>query len=214
MTTVIHTDGSCHGNPGPGGWAAIILTEKGENCTLRGAVPETTNNRMELTAVIYGLRQLGKMPWVQDGGVEIHTDSKYVCDAFQQDWVGNWRRNGWRTAKKQSVLNRELWEELIPLVEQHRPSWHWVKGHSGDHWNELCDQMANQEADQAMNPAPAGDPDTSEQPVPDRRDTPGPTGDSDYDRGWRDGYEAARQEMLQSLQVLQSLQSLQSLEAR
>ena len=149
MTVHIHTDGSCHDNPGPGGWAAVILTESGENCTLKGGSPETTNNIMELTAVIRGLRNLDNMPWTKGSGILIHTDSQHIVNALTNGWTANWRKNGWRTANRKPVANRELWEELIPLVEMHSPEWVWVKGHSGEYWNELCGQIANEEAGQA-----------------------------------------------------------------
>ena len=223
MTVHIHTDGSCHGNPGPGGWAAIILTPTGANLTLRDGASETTNNRMELTAVIRALQALENMPWAAGEEVVVHTDSRYVCNAFQQDWVGNWQRNGWRTAKKQPVLNQDLWEELIPLVKQHSPEWVWVKGHSGDHWNELCDQIANEEAEQAVRQAVQPETTTPQAVQPEwnmydrffgKAATREPTEEDEpevpeeapgsYNRGWQDGYEAARQEFMQALQSMGS----------
>ena len=159
MTVQIHTDGSCHGNPGPGGWAAIILTDDGQNRTIKGGKAFTTNNERELTAAIMGLRALEEKPWTQGHPVVVHTDSKYVSDAFLQGWIANWQGNGWRTAKKQPVANRELWEQLIPLAAEDSVIWQWVKGHSGDYWNELCDQVANEQADIAGQDIPmlAGD---------------------------------------------------------
>ena len=145
----IHTDGSCHGNPGPGGWAAIILNPLGMNMTLRGRSPETTNNRMELTAATKGLQALDSLPEARGLPIVLHSDSKYVIDAFNQGWIANWQRNGSRNAKRQEVANRELWEEVLPLTEGRKITCQWVRGHSGDHFNELCDRIANEEADLA-----------------------------------------------------------------
>ena len=198
MTVHIHTDGSCHGNPGPGGWAAIILTETGSNRTLRDGDRNTTNNRMELTAAIRGLQGLEDMTWAHEQGIVVHTDSKYVCNAFQQDWITNWQRNGWRNARKQPVANRDLWEQLIPLAEQRRVKWVWVKGHSGDHWNEIADRIANEEAEQA----------TQGEIIPLEDDTCDDLGNGPeeapgaYDHGWRDGYEAARKEFMEVIRSM------------
>lgn len=253
MTTHIHTDGSCHGNPGPGGWAAVIITGTGDNCTLRGGSPETTNNIMELTAVIRGLRQLDDMPWTRGEKVAVHTDSQYIVKAFNDRWIPNWQRNGWRTAKTQPVANRDLWEELIPLANQHNPEWVWVKGHSGDHWNEVCDRIANEEAGRAAEAGQAGEGlfsealaskdlnlfddffgqaatrraeaqamamisqqeqerdqllDAAARQAAEEGPEEGPEDDGPeeapgaYNRGWRDGYEAARREMTEVLQSL------------
>ena len=196
MTVQMHTDGSCHGNPGPGGWAAIILTDDGQNRTTTGGKAFTTNNEMELIPAIMGLRALEEMSWTQGHPVVVHTDSKYVSDAFLQGWIANWQRNGWGTAKKQPVANRELWEQIIPLVAEHSVTWQWVKGHSGDCWNELCDQVANEQADMATGqdlPELAGDM-TCAGEAEAREQEP-----RTYDQGWRDGYEAARKELIQSM---------------
>ena len=145
----IHTDGSCQGNPGPGGWAAIIEIPDWMNATLRGGDPQTTNNRMELTAAIEGLRKLERIIGASEEPVVLRSDSKYLCDAFNQGWIENWHRNGWRTAKKEPVKNRDLWVELEALTRGKQITWSWVKGHNGDHFNELCDRIANEEAEAA-----------------------------------------------------------------
>ena len=145
----IHTDGSCQGNPGPGGWAAIIEIPDWMNATLRGGDPQTTNNRMEMTAAIEGLRKLERIAGAPEEPVVLRSDSKYLCDAFNQGWIENWHRNGWRTAKKEPVKNRDLWEELEKLASGKKIAWTWVKGHSGDHFNELCDRIAKEEAEAA-----------------------------------------------------------------
>ena len=149
QSITIHTDGSCHGNPGPGGWAAIIEILDWKNTTLRGGAPETTNNRMELTAAIEGLRALAQILGASEDPVVLRSDSKYLCDAFNQDWILNWKCNGWRTAKKGPVKNRDLWEELEALTRGKQITWSWVKGHNGDYFNELCDRIANEEAEAA-----------------------------------------------------------------
>lgn len=139
----ITTDGACLGNPGPGGWAAL-LDYSGKEKMLSGGEPETTNNRMELMAVIKGLSAL------KEGcTVSIVTDSKYVMDAFEQDWISGWLARGWKTSAKKPVKNQDLWEELIAEVERHRVSWTWVKGHSGHPENERVDAAAQDAAQQA-----------------------------------------------------------------
>ncbi|MGI9292338.1 MAG: ribonuclease HI [Pseudomonadales bacterium] len=133
----IFTDGACRGNPGPGGWGALLrfgATEK----TLFGGEPSTTNNRMELRAAIEALRSLTKPCEVQ-----LTTDSQYVRKGITE-WLANWKRNGWRTANKKAVKNAELWQQLDEAVQQHEVHWHWVKGHSGHRENEIADQLANQ----------------------------------------------------------------------
>lgn len=131
----ICTDGACSGNPGPGGWAAI-LSHGQHTKSLSGADPETTNNRMELRAVIEGLRAL-KQPCE----VVLVTDSRYVHDGIQK-WLPNWKRKGWVTAGKDPVKNRDLWEELDALASRHAVKWVWVRGHSGNPENEACDALA------------------------------------------------------------------------
>jgi ribonuclease HI len=132
----LHTDGSCFINPGPGGWAAILVYGEHER-ELSGGDPETTNNRMELLAVIEGLRAL-KEPC----RVTVYSDSQYVVKAFADDWIAGWKRRGWKNAKKEPVLNRELWEILIEEVERHQVEWVWVQGHAGDAYNERCHELA------------------------------------------------------------------------
>ena len=131
----LFTDGACSGNPGPGGWAAI-LQYNGHEKELSGE-PETTNNRMELTAVIEGLSAL-KEPCV----VDLVSDSKYVIDSIQKGWVYSWKKNGWRKADKKPALNVDLWEKLLGLLEVHQVNFIWIKGHDGHPENERCDKLA------------------------------------------------------------------------
>ena len=132
----IYTDGACSGNPGPGGWGAI-LEWNGREKELSGGERETTNNRMELSGVIFALSAL-KEPCA----VDLYTDSKYVFDAVDKGWVYTWRKNGWRKADKKPALNVDLWERLLPLLEAHRVTWHWVKGHAENEKNNRCDALA------------------------------------------------------------------------
>ena len=132
----LFTDGACSGNPGKGGWGAILRYE-GHEKELCGGEMETTNNRMELTAVIRGLAAL-KEPCQ----VRLTSDSKYVIDAIDKGWVYVWQRNGWRKADKKPALNVDLWEQLLPLLETHQIELVWVKGHQGHPENERCDRMA------------------------------------------------------------------------
>ncbi len=132
----VFSDGACSGNPGPGGWGSI-LRFKGIEKELSGGEPETTNNRMELLAVINALESL-KEPCK----VKITTDSKYVCDAFLKNWLTSWLNNGWKTANKKPVKNKELWERLLNLSKKHELSWFWIKGHAGHPENERCDKLA------------------------------------------------------------------------
>lgn len=135
-TVTLYTDGACSGNPGPGGWAAI-LSWGGHELELSGGAPATTNNRMELTAVLEGLRRL-KEPCI----VELFSDSKYVIDAISKGWAKGWRNRGWVKADKKPALNADLWEQLLPLAERHRLRCHWVRGHADNPLNERCDQLA------------------------------------------------------------------------
>jgi ribonuclease HI len=132
----LFTDGACSGNPGPGGWGAILRYGDKEK-ELCGGEKETTNNRMELTAVIEALGAL-KEPCI----VKLTTDSKYVCDAILNGWVYSWQKNGWKKADKKPALNVDLWEKLLPLLERHEVKFNWVKGHNGHKENERCDQLA------------------------------------------------------------------------
>ena len=132
---VIHTDGACSGNPGPGGWGAI-LSFGDRTKELMGGEAHTTNNRMELMAAIVALEAL-KRPCA----VDIHTDSQYLRNGIMT-WINNWKRNGWRTADKKPVKNVDLWKRLDEALGQHDVSWHWVKGHAGHAMNERADQLA------------------------------------------------------------------------
>ncbi len=132
----IFTDGACKGNPGPGGWGAL-LRFKGIEKRLHGGEPHTTNNRMELQAAIEGLKSL-KRPCQ----VILTTDSSYVKDGIQK-WMANWKKNGWKTASKKPVKNADLWQQLDLLSARHQVQWAWVKGHSGHRENEIADELAN-----------------------------------------------------------------------
>ena len=132
----IYTDGACKGNPGPGGWGVLLRYGQHEK-QLFGGEAETTNNRMELTAVIRGLQGLKRA-----SRVRIVTDSQYVKNGITQ-WIHNWKRNGWRTAAKKPVKNADLWQQLDGEVAKHEIEWRWVKGHSGHPENELVDELAN-----------------------------------------------------------------------
>lgn len=138
-SVMLYTDGACLGNPGPGGWAAILRYGSHEK-ELTGGADDTTNNQMELMAVISGLEAL-KRP----SQIHIVTDSRYVMDGIQK-WMANWKRNGWRTAAKKPVKNVEYWQRLDAALTGHQPSWEWVKGHAGHPENERCDQLASAEA--------------------------------------------------------------------
>ena len=134
---VIHTDGACSGNPGPGGWGAI-LDYNGTRKELFGGAPETTNNRLEMQAAIEALNAL-KRPCA----VEMHVDSNYVKDGITK-WIFGWKKNGWKTADKKPVKNVELWQALDEAIKRHEISWHWVKGHDGNPDNERADELARQ----------------------------------------------------------------------
>ncbi len=136
QTVTIYTDGACSGNPGPGGWGAI-LQYKGVEKELSGGEAETTNNRMELTAVISALQCLKK-----SCVVELYSDSKYVIDALSLGWADSWRAKGWRKADKKPALNPDLWETLLSLVAKHDVHYHWVKGHAENEYNNRCDALA------------------------------------------------------------------------
>ena len=135
-TVTLYTDGACSGNPGPGGWGAI-LEYQGKEKELCGGERETTNNRMELTAVIRGLQALK-----ESCIVELYSDSKYVIDGLSKGWAESWRAKGWRKADKKPALNPDLWGELLDLVAKHEVRYHWVKGHGDNPKNNRCDQMA------------------------------------------------------------------------
>jgi ribonuclease HI len=139
-TVVIYTDGACRGNPGPGGWAALLRMGDHER-EISGAEPHTTNNRMELTAVIRALQALKRPVRAQ-----IYTDSEYVRRGITE-WVAAWKTRGWRTADRKPVKNQDLWQQLDELVRNHRIEWHWVPGHAGVPDNERVDQLANSAID-------------------------------------------------------------------
>ena len=132
----IYTDGACSGNPGPGGWGAILMYKENEK-EISGGKKDTTNNVMELTAVIEGLKLL-KYP----GEVDLYSDSAYVVNAFEQGWIYNWVKNNWKTAGKDPVKNQELWKELYDLTKTHKVKFHKVKGHSDNEFNNRCDELA------------------------------------------------------------------------
>ena len=140
-TVTLYTDGACSGNPGPGGWGAI-LEFMGHEKELSGGEINTTNNRMELTAVIEGLKAL-KEPCT----VELYSDSKYVIDALEKGWAWGWKKKGWIKSDKKPALNVDLWEQLLPLLEKHEVNFVWVKGHAGHPENERCDRLAVMERD-------------------------------------------------------------------
>ena len=135
-TVTLYTDGACSGNPGPGGWGAILKYGAHEK-ELSGGAADTTNNRMELTAVIEGLSILK-----ESCEVELYSDSKYVIDALSKGWVYSWQKNGWRKADKKPALNVDLWEKLLALLERHTLHYHWVKGHAENEYNNRCDALA------------------------------------------------------------------------
>ena len=135
-TITIYTDGACSGNPGPGGWGAI-LEWQGHQKELSGGETQTTNNRMELTAVIEGLKKL-KEPCI----VELYSDSKYVIDALSKGWAWGWKKKGWVKSDKKPALNPDLWDVLLALVQTHEVHYHWVKGHADNVYNNRCDAMA------------------------------------------------------------------------
>lgn len=141
MNVEIFTDGACRGNPGPGGWGALLRYNDTEK-KLYGAEQETTNNRMELMAAIMALEAL-----TRKCHVALTTDSKYVKNGITE-WIGNWKKRNWKTAARKPVKNVDLWQRLDDVVQQHDVTWHWVKGHTGHPENELADQLANQAIDE------------------------------------------------------------------
>ena len=139
-TVTLYTDGACSGNPGPGGWGAI-LEYNGYEKELSGGENPTTNNRMELTAVIRGLQAL-KEPCI----VELYSDSKYVIDALEKGWAAGWKKKGWIKSDKKPALNPDLWAVLLSLTERHTLHYHWVKGHADNPKNNRCDELAVEES--------------------------------------------------------------------
>ena len=141
----IFTDGACKGNPGPGGWGAVIRYGKHEK-EISGGDPDTTNNRMELSATIQALKIL-----IEPCEVKLHTDSRYVIDGITK-WIHGWQRNGWKNASKQPVSNIDLWHDLIEATARHQVEWIWVKGHNGHPENERADRLASDAADAIAKP--------------------------------------------------------------
>lgn len=141
---ILYTDGGCHGNPGPGAWAFVLYRPSGPEDTVRlfGAEENTTNNRMELSAVIEGLEYI-RLNGGCEAGVVCRTDSRYVQQGITS-WISTWKRNGWRTASKKAVKNQDLWRRLDALVSELAPSWEWVEGHAGEPGNEECDALVQQ----------------------------------------------------------------------
>ena len=137
---IIYTDGACSGNPGPGGWGAI-LEWRGQEKEISGGAASTTNNRMELTAVIEALSLLK-----ESCAVELYSDSKYVIDALEKGWARSWQKRGWVKSDKKPALNPDLWEQLLALTDRHQVHCHWVKGHAANEKNNRCDQMAVEES--------------------------------------------------------------------
>ena len=140
----IYTDGACSGNPGPGGWAAILFYEGETDITgepavdqLDGGARHTTNNQMEMTAALEALEALEA-----SSRVRLHTDSAYLSNAFNKGWLENWQKNGWKTASKKPVKNKGLWQKLLRAAERHEVEWIWVKGHADNEYNILADEMA------------------------------------------------------------------------
>ena len=134
---IIYTDGACSGNPGPGGWGAILMY-KGQKKEISGGNKQATNNIMEVTAVIEALKCLK----VEKGEVQIYSDSAYTVNAFKQGWIYNWMKNGWKTANGAAVKNKELWQELYNLTQKHKVEFIKVKGHANNEFNNRCDEMA------------------------------------------------------------------------
>ena len=142
-TLVVYTDGGCSGNPGPGGWACVIIDGEAEKA-LSGGEKSTTNNRMELTAAIAALSALAQNPQYRGRLVHVFCDSQYVKNGITS-WIRSWKKNGWRTAAKKPVLNRDLWETLDALSASLDITWSWVKGHAGIKYNEQCDELCRKE---------------------------------------------------------------------
>ncbi|MGI5888744.1 MAG: ribonuclease HI [Oscillospiraceae bacterium] len=135
----IYSDGACSGNPGPGGWACVLIY-RGREKTLSGYDPSTTNNRMELTAAIKGLEAL-KRPC----SVDLYSDSSYLVNSVNKGWLESWIRKGWKNSRKKDVPNRDLWEQLASLMSVHSVRFGWVEGHAGNRYNEICDTLAVEE---------------------------------------------------------------------
>ena len=137
---ILYTDGACSFNPGPGGWGAVLIF-KNIKKEMSGGEPNTTNNRMELLAVIKGLTALK-----EKCEVHIYSDSAYIINAFEKNWIDGWQKNNWKNANKKPVLNKDLWEQLLELTNFHKVVWHKVKGHADNELNNRCDELATTEA--------------------------------------------------------------------
>ncbi|MBE6440771.1 MAG: ribonuclease HI [Desulfovibrio desulfuricans] len=149
---IIHTDGSCLGNPGPGGWAAVIKDESGHyKFEISGGYALTTNNRMEILAVVEALQFL-KEP----SEAEVWSDSRYVCDSVEKGWIQSWQNKGWVKSDRKPVLNMDLWQRLLPLLATHKVKMRWLKGHAGHPENERCDTLARTQASRLILPEDEG----------------------------------------------------------
>ena len=146
MDVILYTDGACSGNPGPGGWAAVLIWGERRK-EISGYAASTTNNRMELTALLQGLAAL-KTPC----SVQVHSDSTYVVNAFRQGWLTRWQKNGWRTSQGTAVENQDLWQAILQAMRSHDVQFHWVKGHARNTENNRCDELAR-EAIRRQSPA-------------------------------------------------------------
>ena len=156
-TIQIHTDGACLGNPGPGGFG-IIIDVDGEEQRFGGGEAQTTNNRMELTAALTAIKIVrNTVPGADKRDMILHTDSRYVTDAFSQDWIKGWKSRNWRNGKGEPIKNQDLWKEMIEEAKPLNIAFQWAKGHSGDPANEVCDEMAKEQAQRYINPNYAGD---------------------------------------------------------
>lgn len=140
---IVFTDGGCQGNPGPGGWGCVIL-DQGKEFQYSGGKKQTTNNQMELTAAIEALRQICENPQWKNRPVKVFSDSQYVKNGITS-WIKKWKLNGWKTATKKDVLNKELWVQLDAYYSSLNVQWSWVKGHAGIKYNEMCDQLCGKE---------------------------------------------------------------------
>ncbi len=217
---IIHTDGSCHGNPGPGGYAAIIQIPNHDPIAVQGRDPSTTNNRMEIGAIIAGLENLRGLADVAGVSIEVRTDSQYIVNTFNKGWLQNWRKNGWRTANRGTVKNRDLWEKLTELTQEMDLTFTHVRGHAGNAMNEECDRIANLEAERAALENSAAEHSSGRRSEPEdsgpREEEPQVTtqaetstqpgretsGREEYGRGYRAGYEACRRDIANALNGL------------
>ena len=206
----IHTGGACLDNPGPGGYAAVIVIGQERHQAL-GGNHSTTSNRMEITAAIEGMKLLDSMGIEADVPVKIYSDSEYLINAFNHGWLPNWRSNGWRTAKGRSVLNQDLWLEILETAATRQVEFQWVRDQSGDPMNTLCSQLANdqarlaaqQEDSQPSEPseAPAAPEPAPEAPEPAEEPTTGPAGTGPQPQGWPDYLDLLREAAEETVEV-------------